>query len=201
MPIGQWIDSYKVGAGDYIVSSKILEKQEDGTLLAKYSASPEQCHNDKYYHTKGCAFDQQMIYQCWKDTVKAAEILGINDSFIEFIKENLSRLSPVLIGKSGQIKEFREEDYYGQQRDGGVFFHATSRRGKGKARLSAKGIDFSDITSGILKLVLGFRQCAVLLGFTLQNGFPQTSASLIGIMRHGFPSFQAIGSAPLFLWF
>ena len=28
MPIGQWIDSYKVGAGDYIVSSKILEKQE-----------------------------------------------------------------------------------------------------------------------------------------------------------------------------
>ena len=28
IPIDQWIDSYKVGAGDYIVSSKILEKQE-----------------------------------------------------------------------------------------------------------------------------------------------------------------------------
>ncbi len=96
-----------------VLLSKTLERQEDGTLLAKYSASPEQCHNDEYYHTKGCAFDQQMIYQCWADTIKAAEILGINDSFIEYIKENLHRLSPVLIGKSGQIKEFREENYYG----------------------------------------------------------------------------------------
>ena len=96
-----------------VLLSKILERQEDGTLLAKYSASPEQCHNDEYYHTKGCAFDQQMIYQCWSDTIKAAEILGINDSFIDYIRENLGRLSPVLIGKSGQIKEFREENYYG----------------------------------------------------------------------------------------
>ncbi len=96
-----------------VLLSKILEKQEDGTLLSKYSASPEQCHNDEYYHTKGCAFDQQMIYQCWKDTIKAAEILGINNDFIQFLKENISKLSPVLIGKSGQIKEFREENYYG----------------------------------------------------------------------------------------
>lgn len=28
IPVGQWIDSYKVGVGDYIVSSKLLEKQE-----------------------------------------------------------------------------------------------------------------------------------------------------------------------------
>lgn len=96
-----------------VLLSKILEKQEDGTLLSKYSASPEQCHNDKYYHTKGCAFDQQMIYQCWKDTIKAAEILGISNDFIQHLKDNITKLSPVLIGKSGQIKEFREEEYYG----------------------------------------------------------------------------------------
>ena len=96
-----------------VLLSKILEKQEDGTLLSKYSASPEQCHNDKYYHTKGCAFDQQMIYQCYKDTIKAADILGISNSFIDMLKESIDRLSPVLVGKSGQIKEFREEQYYG----------------------------------------------------------------------------------------
>ncbi len=96
-----------------VLLSKILEEQKDGTLLSKYSASPEQCHNDKYYHTKGCAFDQQMIYQCWKDTVKAAEILGKEDDFIAYLRNNLTRLSPVLIGQSGQIKEFREEKYYG----------------------------------------------------------------------------------------
>ncbi len=96
-----------------VLLSKILEKQADGTLLSKYSASPEQCHNDEYYHTKGCAFDQQMIYQCWKDTIKAAERLKISDGFIEYLKNNIDRLSPVLIGKSGQIKEFREEKRYG----------------------------------------------------------------------------------------
>lgn len=96
-----------------VLLSKILEEQEDGTLLSKYSASPEQCHNDKYYHTKGCAFDQQMIYQCFKDTAKAAEILGKTDSFTEYLKESLNKLSPVQIGLSGQIKEFREENYYG----------------------------------------------------------------------------------------
>lgn len=96
-----------------VLLSKILERQEDGTLLSKFSASPEQCHNDKYYHTKGCAFDQQMIYQCWKDTIKAAANLGINNDFISFLKDNIDKLSPVLIGLSGQIKEFREENYYG----------------------------------------------------------------------------------------
>ncbi len=96
-----------------VLLSKILEEQSDGTLLSKYSASPEQCHDDKYYHTKGCAFDQQMIYQCFKDTIKAAEYLGKTDSFIEYLKESLPKLSPVLIGLSGQIKEFREERYYG----------------------------------------------------------------------------------------
>lgn len=96
-----------------VLLSKILEKQEDGTLLSKYSASPEQCHNDEYYHTKGCAFDQQMIYQCWKDTLKAAKVLGISDSFTAYLEENIGNLSPVLIGLSGQIKEFREERYYG----------------------------------------------------------------------------------------
>lgn len=96
-----------------VLLSKILEKQEDGTLLSKYSASPEQCHDDKYYHTKGCAFDQQMIYQCWKDTLKSADKLGIKDDFISYINDNIDKLSPVQIGRSGQIKEFREEECYG----------------------------------------------------------------------------------------
>ena len=96
-----------------VLLSKILEQQNDGTLLSKYSASPEQCHNDEYYHTKGCAFDQQMIYQCWNDTLKAAETLGISNDFTRFLEDNISKLDPVQIGLSGQIKEFREERYYG----------------------------------------------------------------------------------------
>ncbi|MBQ8402874.1 MAG: glycoside hydrolase family 95 protein [Clostridia bacterium] len=100
--------------------SKTLEEQEDGTLLVKYSESPEQHHNGAYYHTKGCAFDQQMVYECYKDTVWLAEKLGINDGFIEELRAALPRLDPVQIGASGQIKEYREEEHYG---DIGEYHH------------------------------------------------------------------------------
>lgn len=93
--------------------SKVMEEQDDGTLLVKYSASPEQKHNGENYHTKGCAFDQQMVYECYKDTVTLADKLGESDEFIEKLRADLPRLDPVQVGKSGQIKEYREEQYYG----------------------------------------------------------------------------------------
>jgi len=100
--------------------SKTLEKQSDGTLLVKYSASPEQRHNGLHYHTTGCAFDQQMVYECYKDTVKIADLLGISDNFIEQLRLDLDHLDPVQVGASGQIKEFREEIHYG---DIGEYHH------------------------------------------------------------------------------
>ena len=93
--------------------SKTLEEQADGTLLVKHSASPEQKHLGANYHTKGCAFDQQMVYECYHDTVVMADRLGIRDSFVERLRKDLSRLDPVQIGTSGQIKEYREENAYG----------------------------------------------------------------------------------------
>ena len=93
--------------------SKQLEEQEDGTLLIKYSASPEQTHGGAHYHTKGCTFDQAMTYECFKDTIAFADALGINDDFIEQLRRDITKLDPIVIGKSGQIKEFREEEYYG----------------------------------------------------------------------------------------
>ena len=93
--------------------SKTLEEQEDGKLLVKFSASPEQRHNGVHYHTTGCAFDQQMVYECYNDTVRLADKLGIKDEFIEQIRNDLSRLDPVQIGASGQLKEYREEVNYG----------------------------------------------------------------------------------------
>ena len=100
--------------------SKMLEEEEDGKLLVKYSASPEQFHNGEEYHTKGCAFDQQMVYECYSDTLKLADKLGIKDDFTEKLRTDVKRLDPVQIGASGQIKEFREENFYG---DIGEYHH------------------------------------------------------------------------------
>ncbi|MDY3929536.1 MAG: glycoside hydrolase N-terminal domain-containing protein [Clostridia bacterium] len=99
--------------------SKVVE-ESDGKYLVKYSASPEQAQHGKYYNTEGCAFDQQIIYETYSDTLKFAQLLGDDNGFIQTIKKQINDLDPVLVGKSGQIKEYREEIYYG---DIGEYHH------------------------------------------------------------------------------
>ena len=81
-----------------------------GKLLAKPSSSPE---NANSLQTVGATFDQQMIYEDYRDTIEAARVLGIHDPLIPVLEAQLPRLDPILIGDSGQIKEYREETTYG----------------------------------------------------------------------------------------
>ena len=93
--------------------SRTLKRYGD-KYLVMHSASPEQCGKDgKYHMTVGCAFDQQMIYENYKRTLEAAEVLGINEPLLDVIRDEIDRLDPILIGLDGQIKEFREEEHYG----------------------------------------------------------------------------------------
>ena len=94
--------------------SKVLV-ESDGKLLVRDSASPEQLQDGKYYQTTGCAFDQQMVYENHKCVLLAAEALGIeNDSVLDIVRSQIHKLDPVQIGLDGQIKEFREEEHYGE---------------------------------------------------------------------------------------
>ncbi len=98
----------------------------DGLRLVPTSASPEQEFAPgrdcilPYYATVGCAFDQQMIYENALDFLKCVEILGENTlpaediALVKQIREQLDRYDPVQIGWSGQIKEYREEKFYGE---------------------------------------------------------------------------------------
>ena len=101
-----------------------LEKnlvERDGNYLASPSASPEQmCGDDApkgaYYHTVGCAFDQQLIWENQRDLLLAAEEMGVGDEdpVVRDARCHLDKLDPVQVGASGQVKEFREENYYGE---------------------------------------------------------------------------------------
>jgi len=110
----------KTGYPRLLESSRFLSKtviEKDGKVLAKYSLSPEQIHDNKHYLTQGCAFDQQMIYENYKRTIQAADILGISESeepLLKTIKAQISKLDPVQIGEDGQLKEYREEKHYGE---------------------------------------------------------------------------------------
>lgn len=85
-----------------------------GYKLAYPSSSPEQFnkYTNKPYKSMGCAFDQEMIYETFKDLLITSEILGINNNFIRDINNTINYLNPINIGKSGQIKEYREEVLY-----------------------------------------------------------------------------------------
>lgn len=103
--------------------SKVLVPHGD-QLLVEPSASPEQTPNaeqlegmpgqlkGKYYMTAGCTFDQGFVWESYADTLALAEALGNEDPFLKTIREQITRLDPVLIGVDGQIKEYREEHNY-----------------------------------------------------------------------------------------
>ena len=55
-----------------------------------------------------------MILETYRDLLHAAEILKVKDPFLKTVKEQIGKLDAILIGESGQIKEFREEKKYGE---------------------------------------------------------------------------------------
>ncbi len=92
-----------------------LKEQPDGTLLCDPSWSPElKAADNSYIKLPGSAYDQQLVYEGHRITLEAAKILGKSDPLLATLESQLPRLSPVLIGASGQIKEFRQENAYGE---------------------------------------------------------------------------------------
>jgi len=104
--------------------SKTLKEYEDGKWLVYESASPENNNgfddvNNKYiyYHSVGTAFDQQMVLANHQATLQAAQLLGYTEEshpVLATIRRQIDHLDPVNIGYSGQVKEYREENYYGE---------------------------------------------------------------------------------------
>ena len=110
------------GMSDFFVRSVI---ETNGLYLSKFSASPEQMvgklednfrwgvDKAQYYTTTGCAFDQQMIYENWRDLLRFAKILSREDDpVVKKVRAQIDKYCPVEIGADGQIKEFREEVHY-----------------------------------------------------------------------------------------
>ena len=108
------------GLASFLVSAV---KEYDGTYLSCPSASPEQIlsghwengtEKQQYYHTIGCAFDEQWLEVNARNDLALSRLLGINDKTTELERKQIGHYSPVEIGYSGQIKEYGEEHFYGE---------------------------------------------------------------------------------------
>lgn len=98
-------------------------KKYDDKYLCTCSASPEQIlaghwvNSDKkqqYYHTIGCAFDEQWLEENARNDIRFSSILGIEDEIVKKEKEQIGHYNAVEIGYSNQIKEYGEEHFYGE---------------------------------------------------------------------------------------
>lgn len=99
--------------------TKCVQKEDDGKYLVSSCDSPEQWVDGKWYYTKGTTYAQSFAYLNNYHTLACAKELGLLEKadgkykILRTISEQLDNYDPIIIGLSGQIKEFREEDYYG----------------------------------------------------------------------------------------
>lgn len=77
-------------------------------LVSSPAQSPEQ---GTVSH--GNAYEQELIWQHYKNTIEAANILGIDQNLTSNWSNTCDLLKPIEIGESGQIKEWYEETYLG----------------------------------------------------------------------------------------
>ncbi|NQX67245.1 discoidin domain-containing protein [Paenibacillus alba] len=84
--------------------TKFLVEDSDGTLVSTPCYSPE--HGTI---SSGCAYDQQLVFDLFTNYLEASTTLGIDSSFRAEIQDKLNHLSPIQIGKYGQIQEWKQD--------------------------------------------------------------------------------------------
>ena len=92
----------------------LVEDKHSGRLVCSPGYSPE--HGPV---AAGNTYDQCIIYNLYDDLLSAAEYMKnagygdeVNESLITTVKEQITQLKPLHIGKWGQIKEWYDEDSF-----------------------------------------------------------------------------------------
>lgn len=103
--------------------------EETGFYLTPNSGSPEQSTTAPYldyvsknpgYVPVGSTYDQGLTYSNYLHVLEALEVIDEatlteeQKATIARIREQVDKLDPIPVGWSGQVKEFREENYYGE---------------------------------------------------------------------------------------
>ena len=104
--------------------TKMVIQDENGNYLVAKCDSPEQFVNGVWYYTTGTTYAQSFCYLNNYHLLLAAQELGIDlennsvlskseNAVLKTVLEQIDKYDPIIVGLSGQIKEFREEEYYG----------------------------------------------------------------------------------------
>ena len=104
--------------------TKCVKEDGEGHYLVEYCDSPEQYVGGVWYYTTGTTYAQTFAYLNNYHALLAAKEAGVDlsdetilsdpgYSVLKTVMEQIDRYDPIIVGLSGQIKEFRQEKYYG----------------------------------------------------------------------------------------
>lgn len=109
---------YPMMKEEVLLYDQILIDSGDEIMLADGSKSTRLVSAPAYSpelgpYTLGNAYEQELIWQLYEDTITAAELLNVDADLVAQWKKIKERLAPVEVGDSGQIKEWYHETTIG----------------------------------------------------------------------------------------
>jgi alpha-L-fucosidase 2 len=96
------------GAAQFFLDT-LVEEPKHGWLVTCPSLSPENRHPFGTSIVAGPTMDNQIIRDLFTNTIRAAEILGVDRAFRQQLAAARARLAPNQIGKAGQLQEWLED--------------------------------------------------------------------------------------------
>lgn len=88
----------------------LVEHPETGKLVSGLETSPENTYltpdGREAHISMGCSHSQEMVWDVWTNTLAAAEVLGIDDEFVQEVKEARANLALPQIGDDGRLREW-----------------------------------------------------------------------------------------------
>lgn len=92
------------GTADFYLTS-MVGHPDNGYLVTVPSVSPEHGYTNTCI-TAGCTMDNQIAYDALHNTLECAVILGEDSEYISKLKNALSKLQPMRVGRHGQLQEW-----------------------------------------------------------------------------------------------
>ncbi len=93
------------GAAEFFVDT-LVEEPKHKWLVTNPSISPENMHPFGAAVCAGPTMDMQILRDLFANTIKASEILGVDQSFRKQLAETRAKLAPNQIGSAGQLQEW-----------------------------------------------------------------------------------------------
>ncbi|MGQ1891663.1 glycoside hydrolase family 95 protein [Thermophagus sp. OGC60D27] len=87
----------------------LIEEPTNGWLVVSPSNSPENAPAGRPSVTAGATMDNQILFDLFSKTIKAATLLNQDENLISEYQKILDRLPPMQIGQYGQLQEWMED--------------------------------------------------------------------------------------------